>query len=52
MKSFVFCAGIGSLLASKSLLAVAIMDRDNPNRIADQYNVKLKGDANRTDRIA
>ncbi|WP_141732585.1 S8 family peptidase [Oligoflexus tunisiensis] len=46
MKAFVFF-GVGSLLASGSLLAATVLDRDHPNRIPDHYIVKLKHDAGR-----
>ena len=44
MKSFVLLSG---LVLSGSVLAAPIIDKDNPDRIAGSYIVKLKSDVDR-----
>lgn len=48
MNVFVLYAGMSSALVSGSLLAATLVDRNSPDRIAGQYIVKLKSDANRS----
>jgi subtilisin family serine protease len=44
MKSFVFAS---AFVLSGSAFAAAIIDKDNPNRIPNQYIIKLKSDGDR-----
>lgn len=42
MRTLLFSAGVGGLLLSNGLFAATIVGADSPNRIADQYIIKLK----------